>query len=98
MRYLMFIKSSEHYRNQEIPAGLMKAMGEFVTAKLKSGELIDTAGLKPTSAAKRLRLEGGNLRVTDGPFTESKEMIGGYALVEAKSDADALRIATEFME
>src|SRR5580765_6451101 len=71
MRYMMLIRHTEDYRNREIPAGLMEAMGEFVTAKLKSGEVIDTAGLKPTSAGKRVRLRGGKLDVIDGPFTEA---------------------------
>jgi hypothetical protein len=98
MRYMMFIKHSEDYRNKEIPAGLLEAMGEFVGANLKSGKLIDTAGLKGTSEGQRVRLERGKISVTDGPFTESKEIIGGYALVEAGSRQEALDLATQFME
>jgi hypothetical protein len=97
MKYMMFIKHSEGLRNEEIPKGLMDAMGEFVTSSMKSGVLIDTAGLKPTSEASKVRLSGGKLKITDGPFTESKEVVGGYALVNAKSKAEATEIAKKFM-
>ena len=98
MRYMMFIKHSEDYRNKQIPPGLEEAMGEFVGAGLKSGAIIDTAGLKPTSEASRVRLSGRKISVTDGPFTEAKEIIGGYALMEMKSHTEALEYARRFMD
>lgn len=98
MKYLMFIKLSESYRSQPIPQALNDAMGEFVTEGFKSGVLKDTAGLKPTSEATRIRLSGGKLTVTDGPFTEAKEVVGGYAIVEVKSKEEALEIGRQFME
>jgi hypothetical protein len=98
MRYMMFIRHREDYRNQQIPPGLMEAMGEFVQTSFKNGTLIDTAGLQPTDKGKRVQLRAGKMTVVDGPFTESKEVIGGYAILEASSDAKALEIAKEFME
>jgi hypothetical protein len=98
MRFMMFIKHTEDYRNREVPAGLYEAMGEFVNAGFKSGALIDTAGLLPTSEGTKIRLKAGNISVIDGPFTESKEIVGGYALVEAKSRDEALGFARQFME
>lgn len=98
MKYLMFIKHSESYRSEPIPQGLMDAMGEFVAEGLKSGVLKDTAGLKATSEAHRVRLSGGKLTFTDGPFTEAREVVGGYALVEVKSKAEALEVARQFMD
>ena len=98
MRYMMFIKHTEDYRNKPAPAGLYEAMGEFVGAGLKSGAIIDTAGLKPTSEGSRVRLKDRKITVTDGPFTEAKEIIGGYALMEMKSNAEALEYANKFME
>ena len=98
MRYMMFIKHTEDYRGKTIPQGLMEAMGEFVGENMKNGKLIDTNGLKSTHAGKKIRLEGGKLRVIDGPFTESKEIVGGYAIVEAESDKEAFDLATQFME
>ena len=97
-RYLMFITHPEEYRDLPIPQPLLDAMGEFVTENLKSGVLIDTAGLQPTSKATRVRLSRGKVTTTDGPFTESKEVIGGYALVEARSRKEAIEFATTFME
>ena len=98
MKFMMFIKHTEDYRNKEVPAGLYEAMGEFVNAGFKSGALIDTAGLLPTSAGTKIKLKAGKISVVDGPFTESKEIVGGYALVEAKSREEALAFARQFME
>lgn len=98
MKYLMLIKHSENYRSEPIPQGLMDAMGEFVAEGFRSGVLKDTAGLKATTEGIRVRLGGGKLQVTDGPFTETKEIVGGFALVEVKSKEEALRVARQFME
>jgi len=98
MKYLMLIKHSESYRSEPIPQGLMDAMGEFVAQGFKSGVLKDTAGLKGSAEGFRVRSSGGKLRVTDGPFSESKEIVGGYALVEVNSKEQALDVARQFME
>ena len=98
MRYMMFIKHTEDYRMEEVPQSLFAAMGEFVEESFKNGSLIDTAGLQPTAKGKRVRLAGGKITVIDGPFAESKEVVGGYALVEAKSNDEALVLATRFMD
>ncbi|HEY5242113.1 MAG TPA: YciI family protein, partial [Polyangiaceae bacterium] len=80
------------------PPALMEAMGKFVQKALKDGTLVDTGGLLPSKDGVLVRLAGGKITVTDGPFTESKEVIGGWAIVQADSKAEAVRIATEFME
>jgi hypothetical protein len=98
MKYLMMIKHSESYRSETIPQGLIDAMGVFVGESLKSGVLKDTAGLKPTSDGFSVRSAGGKLHVTDGPFTEAKEIVGGYALVEVPGREEALEVARNFME
>jgi hypothetical protein len=98
MRYLMLIKHTEDYRNKTVPASLYEAMGEFVGAAMTRGTILDTAGLQPTSAGARIGLRGGSIAVTDGPFVESKEIIGGYALVEAASRDEAVALGREFME
>ena len=98
MKYLMLIKHSESYRAQPIPQGLMDAMGEFVTNGLKSGVFKETAGLKGSADGFRVRSSGGKLKLTDGPFTESKELVGGYALIEVKSSEEAREVARQFME
>jgi hypothetical protein len=98
MRYMMFIKHKEFGPEVTPPQALYDAMGEFVGAELKAGRLIDTAGLKPTKDATQIRSHDGKLTVTDGPFTETKEIVGGYAIVEAKSRSEAMELATKFME
>jgi hypothetical protein len=98
MKYLMLIKHAESYRGEPIPQALMDAMGEFVTEGFKSGVLKDTAGLKPTAEGFRVRLSKGQVKLTDGPFTEAKEVVGGYAIVEVASREEAEKIARQFME
>jgi hypothetical protein len=98
MKYLMFIKVSERYRSEPFPEGLQKAMGEFVNEGFTKGWLKDTGGLKASEHGYRIRLSGGKLNVTDGPFTESKEVIGGYAMVDVKSEEEAREISIRFME
>jgi len=98
MKFLMFINHAESSRDQAIPKALNDAMGEFVTEGFQKGWLKDTAGLKPTAEGFRIRSKGGKLTQTDGPFTESKEVIGGYAMVEVKTKEEAHEIARRFME
>lgn len=98
MKYLTFIRHSEKYREAGPPPALLQAMGPFIEKSLKDGSLVDTGGLLPSKDGVRLRLANGKLTVTDGPFTESKEVIGGWAIIKADTKAEAVRIATEFME
>jgi len=98
MKYLMLIKHAESHRSQAIPQGLLDAMGKFVDEGFKSGVLKDTAGLKATAEGFRVRQSGGKLKMTDGPFTEAKEVVGGYALIEVKSREEAHEVARQFME
>ena len=98
MKYLTFIRHSETYRQSGPPAALMEAMGKFVERSVKDGILVDTGGLLPSKDGARVRLANGKITVTDGPFTESKEVICGWAILKTESKAEAVRIATEFME
>jgi len=98
MKYLALIRSSESYRKSPPPPALMEAMGKFVEKSLQDGTLVDTGGLLPSKDGLRIRLARGKITVTDGPFSESKEVIGGWAILETDSRAEAIRIATEFME
>jgi len=98
MRYLTFIRHPESYRSSAPPPALMEAMGRFVERSFKEGTLVDTGGLRPSKDGVRLRLAKGKVTVTDGPFSEAKEVIGGWAILKADSKEEVLRIATEFME
>jgi hypothetical protein len=73
-------------------------MGEFVSESFKSGILKDTAGLKPSVEGFRVRSSKNRLTVTDGPFTEAREVVGGYALTEFASKVEAIKMARQFME
>ncbi|MCU1282164.1 MAG: YCII-related [bacterium] len=98
MKYLTFIRHSESYRETPPPPALMEAMGQFVEKSLKEGTLVDTGGLLPSKEGVRVRLDHGKITVTDGPFSESKEIIGGWAILKTDSKAEAIRVAVEFME
>jgi hypothetical protein len=98
MKYLAFIRHSEANREAGPPPALMEAMGQFVQKSLKDGSLVDTGGLLPSKDGFRVRLESGQITVIDGPFTESKEVIGGWAILKADSKVEALQIAREFMD
>lgn len=98
MKYLTFIRHAESYRQAGPPAALREAMGKFVDKSFKDGSLVDTGGLLPSKDGVRVRLTNGKITVTDGPFAESKEVIGGWAILKTDSKAEAVRIATEFME
>jgi hypothetical protein len=98
LKYLCFIRHSETYRESPTPPALLDAIRVFVERSKKAGILVDTGGLLPSKEGVRLRLTKGKLAVTDGPFTESKEIIGGWAILEADTKAKALEYVTEFME
>ena len=98
MRYMMFIKHTEDYRKADVPASLYEEMGKFIEETTASGNFIGGAGLQPSSAGARVRLENGKISVMDGPFAETKEIVGGYAIMDAKSRDEALALARRFME
>jgi hypothetical protein len=80
------------------PQALMDAMGAYVEASFKAGGLIDTGGLAPVADGITVRMAGRKLSVLDGPFTEAKEVVGGYAVLECGSRDEALEAAKRFME
>jgi hypothetical protein len=98
MRYMTFIKHTEDYRNAQVPAKLYEEMSKFIEEMTKSGNFVSGGGLQPSSAGARVRLKGGKITVMDGPFTETKELVGGYAIIDAKTREEALSISRRFME
>jgi hypothetical protein len=98
MKYLAFIRHPESYRESPPPPGMMEAMGKFVEKQLAQGTLVDTGGLLSSKDGFRVRLAKDKITVTDGPFSESKEVIGGWAILKADSKEEAIRISTEFMD
>jgi hypothetical protein len=97
MRYLSVIKIDE--KTAKPPSErLMAEMGPLIDEWMKSGKLVRTAGLRPSKEGFRVRNKNGKFSVTDGPFTESKEVIGGYAVLEASSREEAEALTRRFLE
>jgi len=76
----------------------MEKMGKLIEHDMKSGILLATEGCLPSAKGARIRLSGGKFTVTDGPFTESKEVIGGFALIRAKSKEEAIEYTKNFLK
>lgn len=76
---------------------MMKDMEKLLEEMTKAGVLLDTAGLRPAEEATRIRLSHGKQTVTDGPFTESKEIIGGYCLLQTRTKEEAVEWASRFL-
>ncbi|HEV3118865.1 MAG TPA: YciI family protein [Gemmataceae bacterium] len=96
MRFMMLVKSAEN--SGPPPKGLMDAMGKLAEEAVKAGTMLETGGLAPTAMSTRVRLSRGQVTTTDGPFAESKEVIGGFAVFELKSKKEAIESAVRFME
>ena len=96
MRFMMLVKSGE---NKGLPPKeLMDAIAKLSEEANKKGTMIASGGLAPTAMSTRVRVSRGQLTTTDGPFTEAKEVVGGYAVFELKSKEEALEGAKRFME
>jgi hypothetical protein len=80
------------------PPGLIQAIGEIEKDARKEGVFVDQGGLLPTATATRVRLSGGKITVTDGPFAEAKEVLGGFAIFNLKTKDEALKWTRRFME
>jgi hypothetical protein len=96
MRFLSMIRVDEK-SGQKPSERLMTEMGKLMEEATREGWLVTTAGLRPTSEGKRVRWNRGQLSTTDGPFTETKEVIGGYAVFEAASMEAALELTNRFL-
>ena len=97
MRFLSLVRVQENTGKQPSER-MMSEMGKLMTEMKQAGKLLDTAGLAATANGKRVRLRGGKLSVIDGPFTETKEVIGGYAMLDAQSLEEAIALTRRFVE
>jgi hypothetical protein len=101
MRFLMLYKPAD---TKNMEAGVppspeeMAEMGRFCEEMAKAGVLLATEGCQPSSKGARVRFSKGKITVTDGPFTEAKELIGGLAVVQAKSKEEAIELAKRFLK
>ena len=100
MRYIMSIILSPEYASgkKPVPQAIMDAMGPYVEKWIASGSLISTGGLKGTAQGTRINGDSGKTAATDGPFAEAKEVVGGYAVIEAPEQKAAVVIAKTFVQ
>jgi hypothetical protein len=96
MKFLSMYKSVE--RNVPPSQEEMNRMGKLVEEGMKAGWLIATEGCLPTALGARVRSTNGKLSVTDGPFTESKEVVGGFAILRANSKEEAIQLVKDFLK
>ena len=96
MRFMYIVTSSQPMRGPT-PA-LAEAMGKLADREIKAGRMLDSGGLMPVSMGAQVRITDGKLGVVDGPFVETKEMIGGYAIFELRDMEEAVAAAKEFMQ
>jgi hypothetical protein len=99
VRFMMLVKGDRDYEQGAAPPPpLMEAIAKLGAEMAQAGRLLEMGGLAPSSAGALLQLENGVIRVTDGPFAESKEVIGGYAIMRADSRAEAIELARRFLQ
>ena len=98
MRYFMAIIPPADLKPEDVSQGLMDAMGPWMDNALKQGTLISTGGLKGAEEGRRLKGHTGKVTTTDGPFAEAKEVVGGYAVLEAQDLDAATKLAAEFLQ
>lgn len=96
MRFMMMAKGAENAPAP--PRELMEAIGKLMAEQAQEGKILAGGGLAPTATSSRVRLSGGKVAVIDGPFTETKEVVGGYAVMEFSSREAAVQSAVAFME
>ena len=96
MRYMTMIKVVEGKYGPPPPA-LMQAMGKLQEDATKAGVLVEVGGLKNSATGASLRLANGKITVMDGPFTEAKELIGGYAVYDTKTKEECIEWARRFL-
>ncbi|MDX2727392.1 MULTISPECIES: YciI family protein [Streptomyces] len=98
-RFLSMIRIDEQNLPAQTPdPDFETRMGALFEEITKAGVMLDTAGLAPTSQGTRVRWEDGKLSYTDGPFTETKEVVGGYAIMQCKDRPEALEWTKRFLE
>src|SRR5215472_19196477 len=99
MRFMMIVNADPSFEAEQPPnPALIAAVGELSEKMTKAGFLLQTGGLLPSATGARVRVSGGRMTVTDGPFAETKELIGGFAILEAASKEDAISLGKEFMQ
>jgi hypothetical protein len=98
MQFMMMVKANADYEAGNPPSpAMMERMAEYSQRMAKEGVLVQSEGLLPSRAGARIHAAGGTLSVVDGPFSEAKELIGGFAIVRANSREHAIELGKDFM-
>jgi hypothetical protein len=96
---MMMVKADKQYENGAPPdPRLITAVARHAEEMTKAGVLLETGGLLPSSQGARVRAARGKLTVSDGPFVESKELIGGFAILQANSKEEAIKLGSDFIK
>jgi len=99
MRFMMMIKCTKDFEAGIPPSPeLMAGMGKLTAEMMQAGVVLASEGLQPSSRGARIKYSGGKRIVIDGPFAETKELIGGYAIVQAKSKQEAIELANRVVD
>jgi hypothetical protein len=99
MRFMMLVKAKPEYEAGTPPAPeVIAEVGKLAEKMQAAGILLGSGGLLPSNQGRRVSMKAGRRVVTDGPFTETKELIGGFAIVQAESAAAALALANDFLD
>lgn len=94
MRFMMIVKASKESEAGKLPSEeLLNTMEKYNAELMKAGVLVDLSGLQPSSKGFRVKYSGSKVTVTDGPFAETKELIGGYWIINVKSREEAVEWA-----
>src|SRR5262245_65304822 len=96
MRFMVMVKSAESVGPP--PMALMSAIAKLGEEAARAGAMVETGGLLPSTMGARVRLSAGKLIITDGPFSETKELIGGYAVYDVKSKQEAIEWTSRFLQ
>ena len=97
MKFMIIVKATPESEREEMPKQEMfDAMGAYHEELMKAGVLLDAAGLKPSSKGRRITWKNGEKTVTDGPFTEAKELVAGYTIIETKTREEAMEWASRY--
>ncbi len=98
MRFMGYTLAAEVEGAPPPQPGTYEAMGQFVEEAFKAGVLVATGGIGPTAMGARVSLKDGEYTVVDGPFTEAKEVLGGYAILEARDREHVLELTHKFLD
>lgn len=97
MRFMILVKANKDTEAGTMPEEkLFAAMADYHERLVKAGALLDASGLQPSSKGWRIKYSGGKRTVIDGPFTEAKELIAGYTIIQVKSREEAIEWSKRF--